>query len=325
MANIKVPSIKLNNGAEMPQVGLGLWKVDNKTCADVVYNAIKEGYRLFDGACDYGNETEAGQGVARAIHDGLVTRSELFIISKLWNSFHDAERVEPIVRKQLGDWGIDYFDLYYIHFPVSLQYVDPSVRYPPGWFVDDAGKQVVRGKATLQSTWGAMEALVGAGLAKSIGISNYNGALLLDLLTYAKIVPQVLQIEHHPYLVQAPLLELCKHEGIAVTGYSSFGPQSFVDLGMRVAEDFELLFKHPVIASVAEKHGKTPAQVLLRWSTQRGIAVIPKSSSTARLRENLDVCGFELSEQDLKDISALDRGFRFNNPLNYGIPVYNFA
>ena len=101
------------------------------------------------------------------------------------------------MRKQLGDWGVDYFDLYYIHFPVSLQYVDPSVRYPPGWYRDGARKEVVRGKATLQSTWGAMEALVGAGLAKSIGISNYNGALVLDLLAYARIVPQVLQIEHH--------------------------------------------------------------------------------------------------------------------------------
>lgn len=255
----------------------------------------------------------------RAIKEGLVTRSELFIISKLWNSFHDAERVEPIVRKQLGDWGIDYFDLYYIHFPVSLQYVDPSVRYPPGWYMDDAKKEVARGKATLQSTWSAMEALVGAGLAKSIGISNYNGALVLDLLAYAWIVPQVLQIEHHPYLTQAPLLELCRQEGIAVTGYSSFGPQSFLDLGMKVAEDFQALFSHPVVVAVAEKHGKTPAQVLLRWSTQRGVAVIPKSSSPERLRQNLDVCSFDLSEQELKDISALDCGFRFNNPLNVSL------
>ena len=223
------------------------------------------------------------------------------------------------MRKQLGDWGIDYFDLYYIHFPVSLQYVDPSVRYPPGWYVDDARKEVARGKATLQSTWGAMEALVGAGLAKSIGISNYNGALVLDLLAYARIVPQVLQIEHHPYLTQAPLLELCRQGGIAVTGYSSFGPQSFLDLGMKVAEGFQALFSHPVVVAVAKKHGRTPAQVLLRWSTQRGVAVIPKSSSPERLRQNLDVCSFDLSEQELKDISALDRGFRFNDPLNVSL------
>ncbi|OCL05243.1 Aldo/keto reductase, partial [Glonium stellatum] len=274
---------------------------------------------------DYGNEVEAGQGIARAIKDGLVKRSELFIVSKLWNSFHDAERVEPIARKQLADWGLDYFDLYYIHFPVSLQYVDPSERYPPGWYVDAGATTVQRGKATLQSTWGAMEALVAAGVAKSIGISNYTGALVLDLLAYATRLPQVLQVEHHPYLTQAPLLQLCKDEGIAVTGYSSFGPQSFLDLGMKVAEDFEVLFKHPVVTRIASKHGKTAAQALLRWSTQRGIAVIPKSTSEDRLRENLDVCSFDLSKEELEEISALDRGFRFNNPLNYGIPVYNFA
>ena len=223
------------------------------------------------------------------------------------------------MRKQLSDWGVNYFDLYYIHFPVSLQYVDPSVRYPPGWYRDGARKEVVRGKATLQSTWGAMEALVGAGLAKSIGISNYNGALVLDLLAYARIVPQVLQIEHHPYLTQAPLLELCRREGIAVTGYSSLGPQSFLGLGMKFAEDFQALFSHPVVVAVAGKHGRTPAQVLLRWSTQRGVAVIPKSSSLERLRQNLDVCSFDLSGQELKDISALDCGFRFNNPLNVSL------
>ncbi|OCK83537.1 putative NAD(P)H-dependent D-xylose reductase xyl1 [Lepidopterella palustris CBS 459.81] len=325
MADIVTPMIKLANGAEMPQVGLGLWKMDNDTCADVVYRAIKDGYRLFDGACDYGNEKEAGNGVTRAIKDGLVKRSELFIISKLWNSFHDPERVEPIVRKQLQDWGVDYFDLYYIHFPVSLQYVDPSVRYPPGWFVDDAGTKVALGKATLQNTWEAMEALVPAGLAKNIGVSNYTGALLLDLLTYAKIRPAVLQIEHHPYLVQQPLLDFCKSEGIAVTGYSSFGPQSFRDLGMPIADEITLLFDHDVITKIANRHRKTAAQVLLRWNTQQGIAVIPKSNTQDRLLENLDVTSFVLSEKEVKAITALDRGFRFNDPLNYGIPVYNFS
>ncbi|KAF2497945.1 Aldo/keto reductase [Lophium mytilinum] len=323
--DVQTPKIKLANGAEMPQVGLGMWKMDNATCADVIYRAIKDGYRLFDGACDYGNEKEGGEGVARAIKDGLVKRSELFIISKLWNSFHDPEQVEPIVRKQLADWDVDYFDLYYIHFPVSLKYVDPKVRYPPGWYFDDAGTKVEHGKASLQSTWEAMEALIPAGLAKNIGVSNYTGALLLDLFTYAKTKPAVVQVEHHPYLLQQSLLDLCKSHGIAVTGYSSFGPQSFRDCDMDLAQSIELLFDHAVITTIANRHRKTAAQVLLRWSTQRGIAVIPKSNTQDRLLENLDVTSFDLSEEEIKQISGLDRGFRFNNPLNYGIPVYNFA
>ncbi|KAF2477518.1 Aldo/keto reductase [Lindgomyces ingoldianus] len=318
------PLIELSDGNKMPQVGLGLWKMDNATCADVIYRAIKDGYRLFDGACDYGNEVEAGEGIARAIKDGLVKREDLFIVSKLWNSFHDPEQVEPICRKQLKDWGVDYFDMYYIHFPVSLKYVAPETRYPPGWFYDGE-KEVVHGSATLESTWKAMEELKKTGLAKSIGVSNYTGALLLDLFTYATTKPAVLQIEHHPYLVQQNLLDLCKLNGIKIVGYSSFGPQSFRDCDMKLAEDVTLLFDHPVITKIAIKYRKTAAQVLLRWATQRGISVIPKSNTQDRLIENLDVTSFDLEQAEIDEISGLDKGLRFNSPLNYGIPVYNFA
>lgn len=311
------PTIKLNNGREMPLVGFGLWKVNNDTCADQVYNAIKTGYRLFDGACDYGNEVEAGQGVKRAIDEGLVKREDLFIVSKLWNSFHDKERVAPICKKQLADWGIDYFDLYIIHFPVAIKYVDPSVRYPPGFFYED--NKLEFSNATLEETYHAMEALYEQGLIKSLGISNYNGALLLDLFRYAKQLPQTLQIEHHPYLTQEPLLKLCKERGIAVTAYSSFGPLSFVELNMQKAKDTPMLFDHDVIKSIADAHGKTPAQVLLRWSTQRGVAVIPKSNNQSRLAQNLDVCSFDLKQDEIEKISALDKGLRFNNPTNVSV------
>lgn len=304
----------------MPLVGFGLWKVDNATCADTVYNAIKSGYRLFDGACDYGNEKEAGEGVARAIKEGLVKREELFIVSKLWNSFHDKERVAPIAKKQLADWGVDYFDLFIIHFPVALEYVDPSVRYPPGIHNKD-GKLSIS-KAPLHETYAAMEELYDQGLIKAIGVSNYNGGLLLDVQRYAKVLPQTLQIEHHPYLVQQNLTDLCKHLGIAITAYSSFGPQSFLELDMQRAKDTPLLFEHETIKSIADKHGKTPAQVLLRWSTQRGIAVIPKSNNQGRLAANLDVCSFDLSEQDIKQISSLDKGLRFNNPADVSVTQF---
>ncbi|KAG4422456.1 NAD(P)H-dependent D-xylose reductase (XR) [Cadophora malorum] len=317
-------TIKLNTGHAMPQVGFGLWKVDNATCADTVYNAIKVGYRLFDGACDYGNEKEAGEGVARAIKEGLVKREDLFLVSKLWNSFHDGDKVEPICRKQLADWGIDYFDLYIVHFPVALKYVDPSVRYPPGWAFD--GKEDYQlSNASIQETWTAMESVAEKGLAKSIGISNFQGALILDLLRYAKIRPATLQIEHHPYLVQPTLLELAKEQGIAVTAYSSFGPQSFIELEWQKAKDTPVLFEHPVVTKIAEKLGKTPAQVLLRWATQRGLAVIPKSNDPKRLQQNLEVTQFDLADEDIKAISGLDRHLRFNNPTDYLGTLHIFA
>jgi len=308
----------------MPQVGFGLWKVDNATCADTVYNAIKTGYRLFDGACDYGNEKEAGEGVSRAIKDGLVKREDLFLVSKLWNTFHEGDKVEPIAKKQLADWGIDYFDLFIVHFPVALKYVDPEVRYPPGWAVD--GKDDVQtSNASIQETWHAMESLVEKGYAKSIGISNFQGSLILDLLRYAKIRPATLQIEHHPYLVQPTLLQLAKDEGIAVTAYSSFGPQSFIELEWQKAKDTPVLFEHPKVTDFAKKYNKTPAQVLLRWATQRGLAVIPKSNNQERLKQNLEVTSFDLEKDELDTISSLDRNLRFNNPTDYLGTLHIFA
>lgn len=168
---------------------------------------------------DYGNEKECGQGVKRAIDEGIVKRSDLFITSKLWNTFHEKERVEPIVRKQLEWWGLEYFDLFHIHFPIALEYVDPADSYPSGW-TNLQGK-VVQSKATIQETYQALEALVDKGLIKSVGVSNFQGALLIDVLRYARIRPAVMQIEHHPYLVQNELLRFAKEQGIAVTAYST--------------------------------------------------------------------------------------------------------
>jgi D-xylose reductase len=312
------PVIKLSSGYEMPQVGFGLWKVDNAVASDVVYNAIKAGYRLFDGACDYGNEVECGQGVARAIKEGIVKREELFIVSKLWNTFHDAERVEPIVKKQLADWGVDYFDLYLIHFPVALEYVDPSVRYPPGWHYQ--GDEIRPSKATIQETWTAMESLVAKGLSKSIGISNFQGQLIYDLLRHAKIRPATLQVEHHPYLVQQELLNLAKQEGIAVTAYSSFGPASFKEFNMEHAAKLAPLIEDETINKIAAKYNRPASQVLLRWATQRGLAIIPKSTRPQIMADNMASIEFDLSEEDIATISGFNRGIRFNQPSNVSCP-----
>ncbi|KAF4465191.1 NAD(P)H-dependent D-xylose reductase xyl1 [Fusarium albosuccineum] len=311
-----VPSIKLNSGYDMPQIGYGLWKVDNSYCADAVYNAIKAGYRLFDGACDYGNEKECGEGVARAIKEGIVKREDLFIVSKLWQTFHEEKHVEPICRRQLADWQVDYFDLFLIHFPVALEYVDPEVRYPPGWHYD--GKSEIRwSKATNQETWGAMEGLVEKGLAKSIGISNFQSQTIYDLLKYAKIRPATLQVELHPYHQQTELVRLAKAEGIALTAYSSFGPTGFIELDMDRATSASPLMQHEVFVGLGEKYGKTPAQVLLRWATQRGIAVIPKTHRAQLMEQNLDSTSFEIDEEDMARIAKMDLHMKFNQPTNY--------
>ncbi|EEQ29592.1 D-xylose reductase [Microsporum canis] len=320
--NLTAPAVKLNSGYAMPIVGFGLWKVNKETCADQVYNAIRTGYRLFDGACDYGNEVEAGKGVARAIKEGIVRREDLFIVSKLWGTFHDPEHVEPACRRQLSHWGIDYFDLFIVHFPISLKYVDPEVRYPPEWSAP--GEKAESGNVPLYKTWGAMEELVDKRLARSIGISNFSPQLIMDLLRYARIRPSTLQIEHHPYLTQEGLIKYAQDEGLVVTAYSSLGPQSFIELENKAATGTTLLLEHPTIKSSAEKHGKTPAQILLRWATQRGIAVIPKSNNPDRLAQNLDATGFNLTANELRAISALDQGLRFNNPPSYGVnfPIF---
>ena len=161
-----------------------------------------------------------------------------------------------------------------------------------------------------------MEGLVGKGLARSIGISNFQSQLIYDLLRYAKIRPATLQIEHHPYLVQPDLIRLAKREGIAVTAYSTFGPASFAEFNMKHAEHLVPLLQEPNVVSIAQKHGKEPSQVLLRWATQRGLAVIPKSVREKTMKLNLEVTDFNLSQDEIDKISGLDKGLRFNQPTN---------
>ncbi|KIM90052.1 hypothetical protein PILCRDRAFT_2286 [Piloderma croceum F 1598] len=313
-------AILKRTGQKMPLVGFGLWKVTRSTCADTVYNAIKAGYRLFDGAGDYGNEKEAGEGVRRALKDGLVKRNEL-CNHHLWNTYHAREHVKKLAKLQLDLWGIEQFDLFLIHFPVSLEYVDPNHRYPPEWFGDDG--KVHLGKIPMQETWQAMEELVDEGIAKNIGLSNCQGSIILDVMRYARYEPQVLQIEHHPYLTQQPLVDLAKLLNIALTAYSSFGSQSYLELGFK--KDVTNLLEHNVVTSIAQARKKTVAQVLLRWATQRGIAVIPKTNNEGRLVENLQCDTFDLSESEIKKISDLNNGLRFNNPFEIDPRLAIFA
>ncbi|KAF2731962.1 Aldo/keto reductase [Polyplosphaeria fusca] len=322
--------VKLASGHDMPLVGFGLWKVPKETAADTVYNAIKVGYRLFDGAYDYQNEREAGEGIRRAIKEGLVKREDIFVTTKLWNNYHAKEHAVPMAKAQNEAWGLGYIDLFLIHFPVALEYISPEKRRYPGWWMDDAQNIISPAKVPIRETWEGLESLVDSGLAKSIGVSNFQAQLLYDVMSYAKYPISSLQIEHHPYLMQANLIRLAQEHNIVVTAYSSFGPQSFLEL----APDFrdraakvDLLFEADVIKSIAENHKVTPAQVLLRWATQRNIAVIPKSNNSSRLAQNLDVLKFDLTQGELDSITALDRGLRFNDPGHYlpNHPLHIFA
>ncbi|KAI0296269.1 putative D-xylose reductase [Russula brevipes] len=306
-------------GHKMPLVGFGLWKAVHRSqgTAALIVQCHQGGYRLFDGAGDYGNEKEAGEGVRRALSDGIIKREELFITSK----------VKAATKMQLELWGLEYFDLFLVHFPIALEYVDPNHRYPPEWWGDDK-KSVNLQNTPFQETWGVMEELVDDGLvrisasgwyinttwmfaADMAASSNVAGALLVDILSYARIQPQVLQVELHPYLTQEPLLRLTKTLGIAVTAYSSFGPQSYLELGFK--------------GVTCTKDGEDPAQVLLRWATQRGIAVIPKTNAADRLLSNLDCTSFDLTGSEIEAISALNIDLRLNNPADIDPRLAIFA
>jgi D-xylose reductase len=307
----------------LPAVGLGLWKIDPAAVGGLIERAIAAGYRHLDSACDYGNEAEAGEGIARALAAGHCTRDDLWVTSKLWNTYHDPEHVRPAVERTLRDLQLDVLDCYLVHFPIALAYVPFETRYPPGWFFDpDAQRPAMQlARVPLADTWGAMEELVDAGLVKRIGLCNVGTAQLRDLQAGARIQPAVLQVEMHPLLAQEKLLRFCREAGIAVTAFSPLGAPSYVSLGM--ATEGDSLLVHPVITEIAAAVQRTPAQVLLRWGVQRGTAVIPKTSRPERLAENLAVFDFSLTPEQMTAISSLDEGRRFNDPGVFGEQFFN--
>ncbi len=316
-------SIKLHNGEKIPTVGFGFWKVEPQGISDLIERAVQVGYRHFDSACDYGNEQAVGDGIARVLEQNICTREELWITSKLWNTFHRAEHVRPAVEKTLNDLQLDYLDLYLIHFPISLKYVPFEHRYPPGWFYDPDvdSPRMEFSPVPIQETWQAMEELVQAGLVKNIGLSNFNTSLIRDLLSYAKIRPSVLQIESHPYLTQEKLIRYARQEEMVVTAFSPLGALSYVPIGMAAVDD--IVLEQPVVQVAARRHGKTAAQIVLRWGIQRGNAIVPKTSRIERLEENIALFDFELSEEEMRAISALNRNRRFNDPGDFCEEVFN--
>jgi diketogulonate reductase-like aldo/keto reductase len=274
----KVPSITLNNGIAMPQLGFGVWQIPDDEAFTAVGHALEAGYRSIDTAAIYGNE----EGTGKALAASGIARDELFVTTKLWNAEQGYDSTLRAFDTSLGKLGLEYVDLYLIHWPLPSKdaYVD---------------------------TYKAFEKILADGRAKSIGVSNFQPAHLERLLGETSVVPTVNQIELHPQFQQAESRAFHARHGIATEAWSPLGQ------GKGLLAD-------PTIAELAAKHGKTPAQVVLRWHLQLGNVVIPKSVTPSRIKENLDVFDFELDDADLAAVAGLDSGNRLGpDPATFDV------
>jgi D-xylose reductase len=310
-------ALTLTTGRKLPVIGLGTWKMDRSSAAQTVFDAVRSGYRHIDCACDYANEPEVGGGIRRALDAQLCQREELWITSKLWNTYHRREHVRRAAERSLRDLHLDYLDLYLIHFPIAMKFVPFDDRYPPGWlFSPDApSPRMEPDSVPISETWESMEALVDAGLVRDIGVSNFGCSLLRDLRSYARIQPAVLQVELHPFLTQEKLLRFCHDAAIVVTAFSPLGAASYFSLGM--AEPGESVLENEVVRELAHRHARTPAQIVLRWGVQRGTAIVPKTKQIDRLKENLALFDFQLTEREMQALRGLNRHRRFNDPGDF--------
>lgn len=298
----------LNTGAQMPIIGLGTWKSDLGKVGEAVKCALTEcGYRHIDCAAIYCNEKEIGKTFKEVFEDNKIKREDIFITSKLWNTEHKKEDVQKACEGTLSDLNLKYLDLYLMHWGVAmLPNNNPEERMTVQL---DKNGFLMTEKVSIRKTWEAMEKLVEDGLVRAIGVANFNAPMLLDLLSYAKIKPAVNQIELHAYLQQPELVEFCKNNNIAVTAYSPLGTP-----GNSKGKGLPVLIEDSFIKEIAGNHNKTPAQILLHFGIQRKIIVIPKSVTPERIKENIDIFDFELSEEEMKKIVGLDRKLRFVNP-----------
>jgi 2,5-diketo-D-gluconate reductase A len=262
-----VPTVRLNNGVEMPQLGFGVFRVPDEETVPAVLTAIEAGYRSIDTASLYGNEA----GVGRAVASCGLPRADLFVTTKLWNDDQGYRSTLDAFDRSLARLGLDYVDLYLVHWPVPAK----------GAYLD---------------TWRAFEEIYAGGRARAIGVSNFQPWHLQPILDRHEIVPAVNQIELHPALQQEEARAFDRAHGIATEAWSPLAQ------GTVLAD--------PLIVTLSQRHGKTPAQVVLRWHIELGNVVIPKSVTPSRTRENIDVFDFALTAEELAAFRSLDRGTR---------------
>ena len=294
-------TITFDNGDELPMLGLGTWKSAPGDVYEAVKYALDGGYRHLDCAPIYGNEPEVGRALSESVEEGVVNRDDVWITSKLWNDAHRPEHVRPALESTLDDLQIDTLDLYLIHWPVALTHGTDMPSSPDDFVSLD--------KVPLSETWAAMEDLADDGLVRHIGVSNFNVPKLRRLFDDADRLPEMNQLEMHPYLQQQDMMTFAREQDLPLTAYSPLGSKDRPE-GMK-AEGEPLLLEDPTIHEIADRHDATPGQVLISWALHRDTVVIPKSVTPSHIDENLAAADLSLTEADMDAIAELERGRRY--------------
>ncbi len=303
-SDLRRTRIPLNHGAgQMPALGFGTLIPDLAVTITATRDALEAGFRHFDCAERYGNEREVGEALQAGLTSGGIAREDLFVTTKLWNSNHRPERVEPAFEASLARLGLKYLDLYLIHTPFAFQ---PGDNQDPR---DQNGNVLYDHGVTLLDTWRAMEGLVDHGKCRAIGLSDISLDELKPIYESARIKPAVVQVESHPYLPETELLKLCNEKNMVLLAFAPLGH------GTKPGP-----LDDPVITAIAARVGKTPAQVLLAWAVQRGTALLTTPKSAARARENFDIS--ILPEDAFDAINHIQTRQRLNEVVRTGIPGF---
>ena len=302
--DLRLTRMPLNNGdGHIPALGFGTLIPDPAVTISATRDALEAGFRHFDCAERYRNEREVGEALQAGLAAGGIAREDIFVTTKLWNSNHRPERVEPAFDASLDRLKLNYLDLYLIHTPFAFQ---PGDEHDPR---DQDGNVIYDGGVTLLDTWRAMESLADHGRCRAIGLSDITLDGLLPIYESARIKPAVVQVESHPYLPETELLEFCKEKGIVFLAFAPVGH------GMRPGP-----LEDPVILAIASRVGKTPAQVLLAWAVQRGTALLTTPKTAARAKENFNISA--LPEDAFDEINRIQTRQRLNDVVNTGSPGF---